>query len=125
MRTRYIKLENLEVPTGKFAISGLRIFGKGVGDAPAKVEDFEVLRGNSEPRNAWIKWKAVDGAIGYHVLIGTEPDKLYTSVMVYGQTEYTFRAMSADETYYFAIQGFNENGVAARSEVTQSGINID
>src|SRR6185295_16052941 len=34
VRTRYLKLENIHMPTGKFAISGLRAFGKGAGEKP-------------------------------------------------------------------------------------------
>src|SRR5690606_9944554 len=29
VKARYIKLENVHMPTGKFAISGLRVFGRG------------------------------------------------------------------------------------------------
>jgi hypothetical protein len=36
VKARYIKLENLHMPTGKFAISGLRVFGKGSGTVPGK-----------------------------------------------------------------------------------------
>ncbi len=31
VHTRFLKLENIHMPTGKFAISGLRAFGKGSG----------------------------------------------------------------------------------------------
>ena len=86
------------------------------------MEEFDVLRGPSEPRNAWIKWKAVEEAIGYQLWIGTDPGKLYTSILVYGQTEYYYRAMTADEIYYFAIESFNENGVSERSEVKPSSL---
>jgi len=122
VRTRFLKLENVHMPTGTFAISGLRVFGKGDGEKPCAVEEFDVLRGPSEPRNAWIKWKAVDEAIGYQLWIGTDPGKLYTSILVYGQTEYYYRAMTADEIYYFAIESFNENGVSERSEVKPSSL---
>ena len=36
------------MPTGKFALSGFRIFGKGSRKAPEKVENFIVLRADKE-----------------------------------------------------------------------------
>ena len=34
VQARFIKLENIHMPTGKFAISGLRVFGNGNGAKP-------------------------------------------------------------------------------------------
>src|SRR5690606_42076088 len=44
VKARYIKLENVHVPSGKFAISGLRIFGKGAKTPPPAVNQFIVMR---------------------------------------------------------------------------------
>lgn len=44
VRARFVKLENVRMPGGKFAISGLRVFGKGEGSLPAPVRDLVVLR---------------------------------------------------------------------------------
>jgi hypothetical protein len=30
-KARFLKMENLKMPTGKFALSGFRVFGKGAG----------------------------------------------------------------------------------------------
>ena len=57
VQTRFLKMRNIHVPTGKFAISGLRVFGKAVGAVPDTVQHFIVLRGDSERRNAWLKWQ--------------------------------------------------------------------
>ena len=62
VQTRFIKLENIHMPTGKFAISGLRVFGNGNGAKPAKVEQFIVLRTEKDKRSAFIKWQPVDNA---------------------------------------------------------------
>ncbi|MFA6440125.1 MAG: family 43 glycosylhydrolase [Bacteriovoracaceae bacterium] len=115
VKTRFVKIENIHVPTGKFAVSGLRIFGKGNGAVPESVRSFIVLRGESERRNAWIKWKQSDDATGYVIYWGVSPDKLYTSVMVYGENEYYCTAMDKEKTYYFQIEAFNENGIGMRS----------
>ncbi|MEW6060851.1 MAG: xylosidase, partial [Bacteroidota bacterium] len=114
---RYLKIENIHVPTGKFALSGFRVFGKGNGSIPDAVKDFVVLRGESERRNAWIKWRQSDDAVGYTIYAGTSPGKLYTSIMVYGANEYYFPAMDKMQSYYFQIEAFNENGVGPRSKV--------
>lgn len=112
---RYLRLENVHVPTGKFAISGFRVFGRGGGKRPEPVKDFVALRGDSERRNAWLKWQPSADATGYVIRVGIAPDKLYTSVMVYSASEYYYRAMSKDTEYYFQIEAFNENGVSERT----------
>ena len=48
IEARYIKMENLHMPTGKFALSGLRVFGKGAGTNPGEVINFIALRGDSK-----------------------------------------------------------------------------
>ena len=48
------------MPTGKFAISGLRVFGKGEGKKPDTVKQFIVLRSENDTRNAFIKWFTVN-----------------------------------------------------------------
>jgi hypothetical protein len=115
VEARFVKLENVHVPTGRFAISGLRVFGKGHGRPPEAVKDLVVLRGESERRNAWVKWRGDPAASGYVVYCGVSPAKMYTSVMVYGANEYTFRAMDRDRPYYFEIEAFNESGISGRS----------
>jgi hypothetical protein len=112
---RYIKLENYHMASGKFAISGLRVFGKGNGKAPEIVKQFIALRGDAERRNAWLKWQLMDDATGYTIYSGIAPDKMYNSVMVFGKNEYYFRAMDIDRTYYFQIEAFNENGIGKRT----------
>lgn len=112
VKARYLKMENVHMPTGKFALSGFRVFGKGVGEKPAKVENFIALRGAEERRNAWLKWKPVDDAYAYNIYFGTEKDKLYNCVMVCGANEYYFKFMDKDLKYHFAIEAINENGTS-------------
>lgn len=117
VQTRYIKLEIKNMPTGKFALSGFRIFGNGMGEKPGKVEQFIVLRTEKDKRSAFIKWKPVDNAFAYHIYYGTEPDKLYTSIMVHSNNEYWMKAMDSQKTYYYCIESINENGTSSRSPV--------
>lgn len=117
MKTRYLKLENIHMPTGKFAISGLRVFGKGNGSVPEAVKNFIVLRTEKDKRSAWLKWKAVDNAYAYNIHIGISPDKLYNCIMVHGSPEFYFKGMDKELPYYFTIEAINENGVSSRIPV--------
>lgn len=123
-KARYIKLENIQMPTGKFAISGLRIFGKGSGEKPSAVQDFVPLRSapkkEGERRNVWFKWAQEPNADGYVIYFGKSPDKLYGSIMVYGKNEYYFAGLDRSDAYYFQIEAFNNNGIGPRSEVKEA-----
>tara|TARA_R110001606_G_scaffold295245_3_gene443094 strand:- start:295209 stop:296999 length:1791 start_codon:yes stop_codon:yes gene_type:complete len=117
INARYLKMENIHMPTGKFALSGFRVFGKQNKPLPAPVRHFIVLRGDSERRNAWLKWEQMPDATGYNIYTGIAPDKLYNIVMVYGANEYYFTAMDLNKSYYFQIEPFNEAGVGPRGEI--------
>jgi hypothetical protein len=119
-RARFVKLENIHVPTGKFAVSGLRVFGNGNGSKPGPVKNFVVLRGQSERRDAWLKWQLMDDAQGYTIYTGIRQDKLYNNIMVYGKNEYYFKGMDKNLPYYFQIEAFNENGISERTPVIKA-----
>lgn len=114
---RYIRLENIHMPTGKFAISGLRVFGKGTGPMPDTVKDLIVLRTEKDKRSAWIKWGPVTNASAYNIYYGTAPDKLYTCIQVNDDNQYWLKTMDKEKSYYFAIESFNENGVSPRTSI--------
>jgi hypothetical protein len=114
---RYLKLENIHMPTGKFAISGFRIFGNGNGNKPSMVKDFVVLRTEKDKRSAWLKWRGVDNAYAYNIYAGLAPDKLYNCTMVYSANEYYYKVMDSQLPYYFCIEAVNENGVSDKTPV--------
>ena len=114
VRARFIKLENIHMPSGKFAISGLRVFGKGNGQLPDRVKDFFVLRTEKDKRSAWLKWNPVENAYAYNIYFGTQPDKMYNCMMVYDANEYYYKGMDLLKTYYFTIEAVNENGVSEK-----------
>jgi len=122
VQTRFLKIENFKMPSGKFAISGFRVFGKGMGAVPDTVQRFIVLRGKSESRNAWLRWQQSNDATGYTIWFGIAPDKLYNNIMVYGRNEYWFKGMDKNLPYYFQIEAFNENGIGKRTGVTRAGV---
>lgn len=120
VKARYLKLVNIHMPTGKFAISGFRVFGTGAGGKPEAVKEFIVLRTRKDKRSAWLRWSPVDNAYAYNIYMGTEPDKLYNCIMVYSANEYWLKTMDNEKTYYFTIEAINENGVSASGRIIKS-----
>jgi len=119
VQARYIKLENIHMPTGRFAISGLRVFGNGNGVLPDTVKQFIVLRTEKDKRSAYIKWSPVDNAFAYNIYYGTAPDKMYNCIMVHNSNEYWFKAMDNRQPYYLTIEAVNENGVSVRAKTVK------
>ncbi len=120
VNARFIKLENIHMPTGKFAISGLRVFGFGNGAKPEAVKNIFVLRTEKDKRSAYIKWSPVDNAYAYNIYYGTAPDKLYSCIMVHDFNEYWFKAMDSKMKYYFTIEAINENGVSNKHQIVEA-----
>ena len=44
-------------------------------------------------------------------MVGIHPEKLYNSYMVYNDTEIELRCLQTGQTYYFAVDSFNEGGI--------------
>ncbi|MFV0377451.1 MAG: discoidin domain-containing protein, partial [Mangrovibacterium sp.] len=113
---RYVRYENISVPTPNLAISDIRVFGQGSGKSPAKVKKL-VLNRHRDQRDISVFWSPVPGAQGYNLLWGIAPDKLYSSWMVYDQNELTMKNLTVGQSYYFAVEAFSENGVSEISEI--------
>jgi hypothetical protein len=113
VEARYLKVENLSVSTGKFAVSGFRVFGLGHGEKPEAVSRFTAVRSDIDDRcDALLIWQPVDNAYAYNIYIGEHPGKLYNCVMIYGANEYHYRDMDHAKPYYFAIEAISENGIS-------------
>ncbi len=107
IRVRFLKLTVLEIPYGQApCISGLRVFGTGNGAKP-KVSEFEALREND--LDMMVKITNGD-AVGYNILWGSSPAKLYHSYMIFGK-EQRVGALVKGREYYVRVDGFNENGI--------------
>ena len=117
VQAKFIRLENIHMPTGKFAISGLRVFGNGNGTKPTQVKNLIILRTEKDKRSAYIKWRPVDNAFAYNLYYGTALDKLYSCIMIHDFNEYWFKSMDKEKPYYFSIEAINENGVSERTKV--------
>ena len=117
LKTRYLKIVNEHVPSGNFAMSGFRIFGNGLGEAPAAVKNLKVERSKADKRNAMITWEPVKEAYAYNIYYGIASDKLYNSITVLGDTMYDFRGLDKDTDYYFSIEALGESGRSPMSKV--------
>jgi hypothetical protein len=114
---RYIRIRSVKLPYDEvFALSGVRVFGKGKGSVPAPVENCRAER-TEDRLSCTISFDEAEGAFGYNVRFGIAPDKLYTSYQVYEKSEVMLTTLNADQDYYYAVDSFNENGICEATEV--------
>ena len=118
IRARFIQYEHIYVASPNLAISDIRVFGNAGGGAPDVPQKLAVRR-DADDRNAHVTWEDVPEAIGYNVLWGITPDKLYSCYQVWAdqRPRLEVRALTTRQKYSFAIEAFNESGVSRRSEV--------
>ena len=87
-KLRFLRLRVMELPYGqKPCVSAIRVFGLGNGAKPDQVRAFSCSLEGKEPLTALdmqLAWED-NGAVGYNILWGYAPDKLYHSYMVYGR----------------------------------------
>src|SRR5690554_189722 len=117
-RVRYVRYNHIHVPTPHLSISGLRVFGKGEGELPKRVENFRPQR-QQDRRDIALTWNATKDVQGYNIKWGIAPDKLYSSWLVYDKNEHHMKSLGRDQTYYFAVEAFNENGISELSEIVE------
>jgi xylan 1,4-beta-xylosidase len=120
VKAKYIKIENVRVPDGKFSIYDLRIFGSREGKVPSTVDDFTVIREDADPGKARVEWPKDENATGYIIKYGIDKSKLYSSVMVYDTSSLMLTGLNKDVAYYFSIDAFNESGIASGTKVIMS-----
>ena len=94
VRARYVRYEHLRSATPNLAISDIRVFGTGDGPPPPTPAGL-VVRRDTDPRNAFIAWQPVAGAVGYNVLWGIAPEKL------------RFHEHGPDELAHYAKKAFD------------------
>ena len=106
---RYLRLSEMAVPYGQNpCVSGLRAFGLGRGEKPA-VPQFTAVRANDLDMLVGIKPQ--DSALGYNILFGSSPEKLYHSCMVFAAGEHRLGALIKGREYFARVDAFNENGI--------------
>lgn len=108
-RARYIRCTVKELPYNQSAcISGLRVFGIGNGEFPKKTSGVMLER--LSELDLFVKWENTD-VVGYNVLWGFAPDKLYHSYMVFGNNEVKIGALIKEQPVYVRVDTFNEKGI--------------
>lgn len=114
---RHIRLTNSgPVPAGgKFAVSGLRVFGHGAGEAPAAPPVFTATR-HADPRDMTVTWAPVEGARGYIIRWGLREGELHTHWQVMEDCEATVHCLTAGVSYLVTVDAFNEGGVTRGTE---------
>jgi hypothetical protein len=111
VKAQYIRITNHRVPGGTFAISDLRIFGKGTSDHPTRISSFKALRDAKDARNIELSWDKQPNATGYNIKYGIAKDKLYHCYQVYNGNSVTIWSLDKGKSYWFQIDAFGENGV--------------
>jgi hypothetical protein len=122
-QARYVRITNVRSPNGaKFSLSGLRVFGDGVGPKPQRVTGVTVGRSATEPsdgRVAEIRWQPAVNADFYIIRYGVAKDRLLGSYQVYGATSYEVRSLNSGVPYYFTVDAVNSAGVASGRTVVE------
>lgn len=118
-KARYIRYRNIEVSAPNLAISEIRVFGIGSGEAPAAPAQVKAIR-CEDRRDALVSWEADPSAQGYNVYWGIAPDKLYSTWMVYGTDHLLLPCLSVDQEYWFAVEAFNTAGVSSVSKANET-----
>lgn len=106
---RYLRLTVTEMPYGQNAcVSGIRVFG--VSDCPAPAPASNVrLPLEEDGEGFFAEWQG--NAVGYNVLWGHAPEKLYHCYQVLGTTTANVRALVKGRSCYVRIDAFGEGGV--------------
>lgn len=106
---RYLRLSNIAVAYEQLpCVSGLRVFGKANGEKPA-VPKFTAQRTGDMDMDVTIE--EADAAIGYNILFGSSPDKLYHNYMVFQAGTKGIGALIQGREYYVQVDAFNESGI--------------
>ena len=117
VRTRHVRYVHGHIGAANLAISDLRVFGNADGAALAKPRMPTVKR-DKDRRNAFVRWQAQPGVVGYNVCWGLRPDRLTLCYQRFSDagTSLELRALNLDQRYHVAVEAFDERGVSPRSD---------
>ena len=62
-----------------------------------------------------VRIEALPGVLGYNILFGSSPDKLYHSHMVFASGTQRIGALIRGRKYFVRVDAFNENGITEGS----------
>ncbi len=115
INARFVRLTILEVPFGQNAcISGLRVFGRGEGEKP-EAPEYRAVRTTDLDMEVNIEesveqTEAEGRPLGYNILWGYAPEKLYHSYMIF-ENKKRIGALVKNQEYYVRVDAFNESGI--------------
>ena len=120
-RFRYIRLTSFgDAPAeGKLAVSGIRVFGDAYGDAPKRSPKFTAVRNADDPCIVNVSWNKVDGAQGYCVRLGVDPNEMHIHYTVYGNCDAVVGCLIGGVKYYLTVDSFNEGGITRGHEILE------
>lgn len=108
-RARFLRLSDMAVPYGQQpCVSGLRVFGLGQGGKPA-VPSFTARRDSDLDMTVSIEPQ--EHTLGYNILFGNSPEKLYHSYMTFRAGNQRVGALIKGRNYFMRVDAFNENGI--------------
>lgn len=107
---RYLKIENIEVSDGNFALSGFRVFGKGKGSLPEGISEIHAHRNPKDRRSIKIEWTKSSNSTGYNICYGIDKNKLYQTYMIFEDTSVEINSLNVNQKYWFTVEAFNESG---------------
>jgi hypothetical protein len=117
VKARFVRYDHIHVGAANLAISDVRVFGTGNGVKPATPSGLSARRDRDE-RNAFISWNPVANVVGYNLRWGISPSKLYQTYQRFNDqgTTLELRALNVGQSYWIAIESFDENGVSTLSQ---------
>ena len=106
---RFLRLQDLQVPYGQNpCISGFRIFGSREGAAPSAPVFHAERTGDLDME---VTVEPQEDTLGYNILFGQTPEKLYHSYMVFAPGKQRIGALIRGREYYVRADAFNESGI--------------
>jgi hypothetical protein len=115
VHARYLRIVNLWVPSGNFAISGFRVFGSGNGFKPVAPDNLSATR-ETDRRVVNLQWDKSSEAFLYKIKYGFDRNHMYLSHLVYNNNFVTFRSLNSNSAYEFHVVAINENGESEPSQ---------
>ena len=108
---RFLRLTVISLPYGQAAcVSGLRVFGLGGSEKPAAAADVKAQIVND--LNCEVSWTG--SAMGYNVLWGYAPDKLYHSYLVFTD-HVNIGSLVKGQSLYIRVDSFNDSAITEGS----------
>ncbi len=118
--TRYLKLTNYHTPANAmFSVSGLRVFGSGLGNVPSQVSDVKAVRQENR-RLLRVNWMPVSNADFYIVRYGIHPDRLNHNMQVYDASEILLSGLNTESEYYVSVDAVNDTGITKGIAVSKN-----